>query len=316
VPSNFTKIASWGSTGTGDTNLNGPSAIATDGQFLYIADILNHRLLKWSMTTGALIASKSDFYCYAINVVGARLYVNDTYNNYVKILRKSDFYTQKTSAAFSNPIDVLYFRDYVWVVDDSDDAIYRCDPNTLEVLATIQLSGVTEIYKAITGMGDYLYLLTQAGGEGGGHVYRFNVRTLEVDKTYAVTQVLDPYYMRSHDGYIFVIGTEDAYVMLDGSLQLILTADYADDATWTSAYDLCTFTDHYFLVADYSADQILLLYGYDRQADVASGDAVTIDGDWDFGDDVIIGGSEDNLSTVGFVRNKDVKNTKFKWSKL
>ena len=42
----------------------------------------------------------------------------------------------------------------------------------------------------------------------------------------------------------------------------------------------------------------------------ASGDAITIDGDsdqWNFGDDVIIGGSEANLTTKQFIRTSEAK---------
>lgn len=317
MPTNYTKIASWGSTGTGDSNLDGPTAVATDGTYLYIADIVNHRLLKWAMEGGTLAASKSDFYCYAIAVVGERVYVNDVYNNYIKILRASDLVTLKTSAAFSNPIDLIYYRDFVWVVDDTDGAIYKLDPSTLSILATIQLTGVTNKYKSIVGIGEYLYLLTLPEDSSGGTVYKIDIKTsLSVD-SYAVTQVLDPYYMSTHDDYLFVIGVEDAYVVLDSSLTLIETADYADTTdSWISATDICTFEGHYFLVADYSADAILLLYGYDRQAGVASGDAITIGGDWNFGDDVIIGASEANLSTVGFVKSStSKKNSRFNWRK-
>ena len=95
MPTDFDKIVSYGSTGTGDTNLNTPMGLDTDGVHLYIADNANHRIQKWLLSGGTFVkqvgssgsgnnnfSSPNDVMYYKPNNT---LFICDTGNHRIKI---------------------------------------------------------------------------------------------------------------------------------------------------------------------------------------------------------------------------------------
>ena len=304
MPANWTKIFTLGSTGTGNEQLNGPAAIAVDRPYLYIADIQNTRILKWTLQGGEYVGSISGVRAWAMAVVGKYLYLMDTTN---EMVHKYDKYTLglvQSSSAFTNVGGMVYWRGFLWLADDTAKTVYKIDLNTLSVLNSLQLTGVTDAYEDIAACGDYLYLLTDVG-----NVYRITEKLKYDNRTVDLSAYLtDFYYIHCVGEYLFVSGATDSeFVVLDRSLQVI--EDVVMDTTdWTNLYDAVEIAQHVFLVADYTGDQIVCMYGFDRNAGEASGDAITINGDsdqWTFGDDVIIGGTEANLTTKKFVRTHE-----------
>jgi len=308
---NWTKIFSIGATGTGNEQLDRPTAIALDKPFIWIADLGNQRILKWHLHGGDYVDSISSVYCYALCIVGDYLYVMDTGNDVIKQYNKHDLTLKRTSAAFSNLSDMIYWREYLYVVDDSANAIYKVDPNTLSIEATLQIDGVTDTYEAIAAHDDYLYLLTDAE-----YVYRITSNFEYDDRSVDLSSYMSSaYYLSAHDGYLFVTGNDANFVIIDGSLQFIADVTYDTD-DWQSAFDVATLANHVMLAADFTGDQIVCIYAYDRTSGLDSGDTITFDDDWDFGDDVIIGGTEANLSTKDWVSADNAKRTsRYSWKR-
>jgi len=301
---NWTKILTLGASGTATNQLNGPTAIAIDYPYLWIADNLNSRILKWELNGGKYVDSISSVKAYALEIIGDHIYAAVTTDDKVHMYDKHTLSEVRSSAAFTTLSNMTQFRNNLYVVDYSTNTIYKLDPSTLNRLQTAQISGASGNYKAIAALGNYLYVLTDSN-----IVYRVK-SDLEYDnKSVDLSSYLSAAdYICAHEDYLFITGGDADYVLIDAALQFIANEDFDTD-DWTTAYDIRTLSKHVFLAADFTGDCIVCMYGYDRDSGKASGDAITItdDGDWDFGDDIIIGGTEANMSTVSWVRSVHVK---------
>ena len=297
---NWTKIGALGSSGSGNEQLNSPTAVTLDFPYLWIADISNTRVLKWKLQGGTYVDAITDIRAYALEVIDDKLYVMDTANEKVHMYNKNTLNLIRSSNAFSNLSGMIYWRDHLYIVDDSADTLYRLDPNTLSVLKTLQISGVTDAYEGVAALGNYLYVLTDAG-----IVYRVNSDMTYDNASVDLSAYMSAaYYINAHEDYLFISGNDTNFVVIDSALQVIEDVTY-DTTDWSSMFDVCSIGAHVFIAADFTADQLAIMYGFDRSTGKSSGDTITIndDGDWDFGDDIIIGGSEANLTTLDFVRS-------------
>lgn len=304
MPTNWTRIATIGSAGTDTDQLNGPAAIALDAPYMFIADYNNSRVLKWKMQGGSYVDVISSIKSNQIIVNEDYLYVMDITNDVIKKYNKHTLAHIADSAAFSELLGMTWWRDYIYAVDITTNYLYRIDPNTMSRVAFWDLSGdigaLVSVYD-VCANGNHLFILAS-----DGTVYRYNHNLVadgnSVDLSSYAASGWD--YLSAQEDYIFVSSSsEDTFVVIDTSCQFIEDVSF-DTTDWSSLRHCTRIGTHAFIAADFIGDQLVIMYGFDRSSGKASGDTITIndDGDWDFGDDIIIGGSEANLSTIGWVR--------------
>ena len=299
MPANWTKLFTLGESGTSNTQLDGPTAVAIDKPYVYIADLGNERVLKWKLQGGDYVGKIDSIKAWSLCVVGKYLYVMDVWNAKVHKYDKATLTLVESTAPFTNLSGMTYWEGYIYVVDDTVKKVYRIDLNTMDDIAELQISGVTSAYEDIVASGNHLYMLTAAGS-----VYRITKDLKYDNRTVDLSAYLtDYYYISSIGDYLIISGNDSEFVLIDQSLTVIAN-ETMDTDNWSRIFDTAVLAPHVFLAADYASDQVVAVYGYNRSASRSSGDTITIDDtgtSWNFGDDVIIGGSEENLTTETFV---------------
>lgn len=303
MPINWTKIAVIGDSGTDTDQLNGPLDVAVDDTHMYVADYNNSRILKWTHS-GVYVDGITSLRSNAVIVTERYLYVLDITNDVIKKYDKHTLALERSSSAFSNLNGMTWFRDNLYAVDLATASVYKIDPNTLSRLGSWDLTSTitapNTIYD-IAANGNYLYVLASTG-----YVYRLNSACdpdgPSVDLSSYATSGWD--YISAMEDYLFVSSYgEDTFVVIDKACQVIedVTID-TDDLSTVS--HITRMGKHVFIIADFTGDQLVIMYGFDRQTGVASGDDITIDGGWDFGDDLVAAGTAANLSDVTWVETE------------
>lgn len=300
IMQNWQLITTFGSFGTGDENLNGPTCVAVDNNTLFIADVGNSRILKWSIQGGKYLGKIESIKSFALIVYQDYLYIMDTVNEVIKQYNKHDLTLKRTSSAFSNLSDMVYYDGYIYAVDDSANNVYQINMNTLSIEASIEISDASASYEGICELNNYLYVLTS-----DEQIFQIDPRTFSYTQRSGdfSSYLSAAYYLNSHDGYLFISGNDSNFVVCDGSFQLVEDVTF-DTEDWQSVFDLKSVTQHVFIACDYESDKLILMYGYDRNSGTESGDAIEF-GEFDFGDDVTIGGTEENLSKKRYIKERD-----------
>ena len=147
MASDFEKIASYGSDGSGTSNLQNPAGLATDGTFIYIAEIGNHRIAKWKLHGGSYVANigssgtGDNNFSSPIDIIYHKglLYVVDSGNDRIKIHRSSDlkFITSfgtngSGNTNFDNPLGITTDGTYLYITDDDNDRLVKYTLNSLK----------------------------------------------------------------------------------------------------------------------------------------------------------------------------------------
>jgi tripartite motif-containing protein 71 len=153
-------IAAWGSLGSGNTNFNYPRGIALDATYVYIADTVNHRIVKltqngvyqssWSTGTNSIPSS--------IAYSGGTLYVTRLGSHTVIGYDTNGTQVYAPSSIGENTYAVGTDGTYVYVGCDTG-RIYRLP---------MDLSGTTLLYDSNTDGG---YTPEGIGPDGTGNIY-------------------------------------------------------------------------------------------------------------------------------------------------
>jgi len=150
MPDDFGFINKYGSAGTGNDNFNNPFGMDTDGEFLYIADATNHRILKKRLSGGTFIAqagitgtsgtgtNKNDLnQPRDILLFNDRLFVVDTSNNRIKIYDKNFNQIKIFGSSgtgndnFSQPTCIITDGRFLYICDSGNSRIVKYDAEKL-----------------------------------------------------------------------------------------------------------------------------------------------------------------------------------------
>lgn len=315
---NWQKITSIGEPGSGDEQLNGPSSIALDYPYIWIADYNNSRILKWELQGGTYINKIESVRSNMLIVNEKYLYVMDITNDVIKKYDKHTLEHKLDSDAFTTLIGMTWWRDKLYAVDATTGYLYRINPNTLKQDASWDMSatiGALNTLSDVCANGNYLFILAS-----DGIVYRISENMTadgnSIDLSAYAASGWD--YLSAQEDYIFVSGSsEDNFVVIDMSCQFIEDVEYDTD-DWSIMRHSVRLNKHTFIAADFTGDLLVIMYGFDRSSGQEAGDTITINdnGDWDFGDDIIIGGTEANLSVINFKRTEQAEpSSRNSWKK-
>ena len=312
VMDNFTKIMTYGSSGTSTSQLNGPSAIALDPPFVFIGDYLNSRVLKWKLQGGAFVSKIDSIRAVGLEVIEDKLYVAKPTDDKVHMYDTKTLTLLKSTSAFNTLVGMTLFRNHLYVVDYGVNTIYKLDPNTLETLATLQVSATSDNYKDIAALGSYLFLLTDAN-----EVFRIAANFEYDNHSLDLSSYLSAAdYINATKTHLFVTGSDTDFIVMSVGMVVVENPTYDTD-DWNGARSLKELMHNVFIAADYAGDQLVMMYGYDPDAGKEPGDDIGFDGDWGFDDeDVVISGDTGyGISTETFVKSDAPIASRYKWSK-
>lgn len=140
--SHIQSYGTYGSSGSGNTDLDSPSGVCTDGQYLYIADTGNDRILKVTIENMDYIAKTvptlSSPVGLSYSTFQKALYVVDQGNDRViklnrslKVVEDSIGSNGTGDGEFDTPTYCAIHGDWLYVVDSANDRIQIFDTATL-----------------------------------------------------------------------------------------------------------------------------------------------------------------------------------------
>lgn len=175
MPTDFDKIITYGSTGTGDSNLDTPMGLDTDGIHIYIADNANHRIQKWLLSGGTFVKQ-----------VGSEGSGNNNFNN---------------------PSDVLYYepKNILFICDTDNHRIKIHDAQTLRYIGEFGSSGSgNSNFSSPKGLAhDGMNLYISDSGNSRIVVYKLSDLTFKKKKAIGSTDINGIVY-DSHENVLYV----------------------------------------------------------------------------------------------------------------
>jgi len=127
-------LSYFGSYGTEDGQFNRPNSICSDGEFLFIADYLNHRIQKFTLDgtfvsiVGSL-GSGNDNFNYPANIrcYNNKLYIADRFNNRINIRSAEDLSFIENISLTYGPLSCLIdiTKQVILIKTDTSVYIYR-----------------------------------------------------------------------------------------------------------------------------------------------------------------------------------------------
>jgi len=130
-------FGTYGVGGSTTSTLQQPAAVTTDGQYLYVVDSYNDRIVKLTLDTLTYVTETSNIngaftqlkgICYK-KAGGEALFISDD-DRIIKC--KTDFtYIEQNQSDLTNPTNIAFWRDYIHVCDSGDILVFSSDGLTL-----------------------------------------------------------------------------------------------------------------------------------------------------------------------------------------
>jgi len=158
---NFSFLGYFGSYGSGDGQFSYPRSICSDGSYLYVVEMVNCRIQKFTLSgqfvskIGSSGSGNDQFdYPYGIRYYDGKLYVADTSNNRIKIHLASDLsYVDSWSVGIPRGIWIDTINEYLIVKSEIAVYVYKLFDKSL-----VRSKGSLPNGYGCCLVGNYLYL--------------------------------------------------------------------------------------------------------------------------------------------------------------
>lgn len=298
---NFSFIKSLGGTssGTGTATFSTPRGVATDGNYVWIADAGNHRIKQirleglsfvahWGdidVSTGLPASGSGDTGFSSPDGIlywNGLIFVSDTGNNRIKIHRSHDGVYINQITGFLSPSGLAGNQQYLWVCDTGNSAIKRIKFSTLAVEQSTGSSG-TGVGQLDTPKGiaydsheRVIYIADQNNSRVlkweafGSMTFRDTLTTATLPVGVAV---------KDHILYVLATFTLTAYSASTLVSQASQGGAGTDNTNIGTGSRLGTY-ENILLFTDSSNHRLMLWHNYLASRAFASGDSPTIGGSW------------------------------------
>jgi len=272
---NFEFIAKFGTLGTGNENVTLPIGVTTDGQYLYIADFSNGRVLKWSASGGAFVALNTDDFTGPFDVVlwQDRLFVTDFTDNDITVLDPRDLSLVKTlSISVSSPSGMAVGEEFLYVGEQGNDRINKID-RALTSVAT--LTSITNPEHLAYDDHEKALYISSASADT---VLKYNTKDFSTLLD-TISSLDDPRGLAVKDHYLYVVEDNKVTAYDTASLVARATAGTAGSGNTniSTGRGLTTDGDVLFFI-DAGLSRVTVWADYKAERAFSSGDSVKVGG--------------------------------------
>lgn len=324
MPTNFAYITKLGSTTAGDGNseFSVPRGLTTDGNYLWIADSSNNRIKKLKLSGLTFVAHYGDLDSSGDPISGSGdtgfdspqdilywnelLFVSDSGNDRIKIHRANDMRFIKELTGFSTPKGLAANRQYLWVADSGNNRISRIKLSTLTVEQNAgssgsgnqQLNGPTQIaydaHERVIFISDRANTRILKWDAFGAMTYRDSLGLSSTPTGVAV---------KDHTLYVLTVTAMTAYDTSTLTSQDTAGSNGTGNTNIAAGSYVLPWRDS-LLFTDSSNNRLMVWVNYDSRRARATGDDITIGGDWF---EIPIGGIQEGADlTIGGSNSSDL----------
>jgi len=322
MPSDFDKIVSYGSTGTGNSNLDTPVGMATDGTYIYIVDFGNHRIQKWTLRGGSFVANIGSSGTGDNNFSNPEdimyykglLFISDTQNDRIKIHKADDLRfvkefgtTGSGSGNFNSPRGLTNDGKYLYIADHNNARIVIYNLRELTFEKSVSITGTPTLTQIAYDNHEKVLYVTDSSNKNILKMRADDLSLTILSTTNITSSVMRGINIKDH--YVYLLNTTATGTVV---IQVYDSASIVSKATKTitktgSIGSRIILHRNVILWSDEASDEINIYYNYKPERAFDTGESITIFGDLFQNPVIPVGGKQDRVNvTIGGTTRQDL----------